>query len=283
MWQMLRTLKYFAPKYVNVLRLTIVRQSTNQVTNQALSLPFCTCPAWVFPTWQTMSSKERFPRGALQKELAACQGLREEAALSELPAGGSSSSSWVEPGGKWQAAPYTWPTHLYLHKHPLAGTAGLSHFRVPSHQAFSSQEHFFRTASCQVLSSTQSLTAPHSHQALRSEHCSQPWCTPRRDTSTAILVTPPPDNFLYSPEFLRSEERNSLMEEQLPQSSSTLQLTAELIQPQSAAVCLQRHQTPQTAPGEQKVKAEKGWRSEKQELKATTDRKDRQAGSNNNS
>lgn len=160
MWQMLRTLKYFAPKYVNVLRLTIVRQSTNQVTNQALSLPFCTCPAWVFPMWQTMSSKERFPRGALQKELAACQGLREEAALSELPAGGSSSSSWVEPGGKWQAAPYTWPTHLYLRKHPLAGTAGLSHFRVPSHHAASSQEHFFRTASCQVLSSTQSLTAP---------------------------------------------------------------------------------------------------------------------------
>lgn len=160
MWQMLRTLKYFAPKYVNVLRLTIVRQSTNQVTNQALSLPFCTCPAWVFPMWQTMSSKERFPRGALQKKLAACQGLREEAALSELPAGGSSSSSWVEPGGKWQAAPYTWPTHLYLHKHPLAGTAGLSHFRVPSHQAFSSQEHFFRTASCFPQPSPSLLPTP---------------------------------------------------------------------------------------------------------------------------
>lgn len=153
----------------------------------------------------------------------------------------------------------------------------------PSSFAPSIQQSGTLLQNCLMLSSTQSLTAPHSHQALRSEHCSQPWCTPRRDTSTAILVTPPPDNFLHSPEFLRSEERNSLMEEQLPQSSSTLQLTAELIQPQSAAVCLQRHQTPQTAPGEQKVKAEKGWRSEKQELKATTDRKDRQAGSNNNS
>lgn len=114
-------------------------------------------------------------------------------------------------------------------------------------------------------------------QALRLEHYNQPWCTPRRDTSPAILVIHPLSAFSS---IFKEQGMKQPHQEQLPQSSSTLRLTAEVKQPQAAAVCLQRHQTPQTAPGEQKVKAEKGWRSEKQELKATTDRKARQAGSN---